>query len=646
MTIENLFADYETAFASQQGEEMTLLQYLELCKEDPTAYNTAAQRMVQAIGEPVLTDTSDDPRLSRLFQNRKIPIYPTFADFFGMEDTIEQVVSFFKHSAQGLEERKQILYCLGPVGSGKSALVERIKELFESVPFYALKAGDRISPIYESPLGLLDPKRDAKMLKAFNISPAAAKVVMSPWATKRLKEFNGDIRKFSVVKIHPSQLKRIGIAKAEPGDDNNQDVSTLVGKVDIRKLEDFSQDDPDAYSFSGALNVACQGVVDFAEMFKAPIKTLNPLLTATQDGSYNSTEGFAALPFSGIIIAHSNHAEWEMFRNNKRNEAFIDRINLIKVPYCLRVTEEMSIYDKLLKHSSLGGYVCSPGTLEMLAQFSVLSRITDPGTSAIYSKMEVYDGKTLKETDPSAKSFQEYRDMAGVNEGMNGMSTRFAYKVLSHTFNYDPQEVAANPIHLMYVLEQRLANEGLPEKQLEVYTGFIKGILAPKYAKYLGDELQQAYLESYAEYGQNIFDRYVLYADMWIQDQDYRDPDTHEMFDRNALDAELLKIERPAGISNPRDFRNEVVNYVLRASRANSGKNPSWTSYEKLRSVIEKKMFSQTEDMLPVISFSKKSSSEEERKHNDFVERMCKKGYTPKQVRLLVDWHQRYAKHN
>ena len=163
---------------------------------------------------------------------------------------------------------------------------------------------------------------------------------MSPWCLKRLDEYGGDITKFRVAKLTPSRLRQIGISKTEPGDENNQDVSSLVGKVDIRRLELLAQNDPDAYSYSGGLNRANQGVLEFVEMFKAPIKMLHPLLTATQDSNYVGSENIGSIPFNGIIMAHSNEAEWRSFKNNKTNEAFIDRIYVIKVPYCLRVHEE------------------------------------------------------------------------------------------------------------------------------------------------------------------------------------------------------------------------------------------------------------------------------------------------------------------
>jgi len=636
-----IFNHFQTRYEQSKDEEYSLQEYLDICKKDPSAYASSSERMLTAIGEPELLDTRNDPHLSRLFMNKVIKIYPAFKEFYGMEETIEKIVAYFRHAAQGLEERKQILYLLGPVGGGKSSLAEKLKSLMEKNSFYAIKG----SPINESPLGLFSPSEDGAILEEdYGIEKRYLSGIMSPWAVKRLNEYNGDISKFRIVKLTPSILKQTGIAKTEPGDENNQDISSLVGKVDIRMLEKYSQDDADAYAFSGGLCLANQGLLEFVEMFKAPIKVLHPLLTATQEGNYMGTEGLSAIPFDGIILAHSNESEWLSFKNNKNNEAFLDRIYIVKVPYCLRATEEVKIYQKLLKNSSLSDAPCAPDTLELLSQFAILSRLKEPENSNVFSKMRIYDGENLKDIDPKAKSYQEYRDYAGVDEGMTGLSTRFAFKILSRVFNYDNSEIAANSVHLLYVLEQQIEQEQFPPELEEKYISYIKGYLAPRYAEFIGKEIQTAYLESYSEYGQNIFDRYVTYADFWIQDDEFRDPDTGESFNREALNEEMEKIEKPAGISNPKDFRNEIVNFVLRARAQNDGKNPSWTSYEKLREVIEKKMFSNTEDLLPVISFNAKASSEDKQKHDDFVNRMMEKGYTNKQVRLLSEWYLRVRK--
>ncbi|WP_051116845.1 PrkA family serine protein kinase [Vibrio campbellii] len=641
----SIFDHYQSRYEAAKDEEMSLQDFLALCKDDKSAYANAAERLLMAIGEPEVIDTAQDPRLSRIFSNRVISRYETFKDFYGMEDAIEQIVSYLKHAAQGLEERKQILYLLGPVGGGKSSLAEKLKALMEKMPVYVLSANGERSPVNDHPFCLFNPTEDGEILKKeYGIEHRYLRSIMSPWAAKRLHEFGGDITKFKVLKVRPSILDQVAIAKTEPGDENNQDISSLVGKVDIRQLEHYSQDDPDAYSYSGALCKANQGLMEFVEMFKAPIKVLHPLLTATQEGNFNGTEGLSAIPFDGMILAHSNESEWQTFRNNKNNEAFLDRVYIVKVPYCLRVSEEVKIYQKLLENSELSKAPCSPSTLETLAQFSILSRLKEPENSSIFSKMRVYDGETLKDTDPKAKSYQEYRDYAGVDEGMNGLSTRFAFKILSRVFNFDQTEVAANPVHLFYVIEQQVEREQFPSEMAEKYLEFLKGYLVPRYVDFIGKEVQTAYLESYSEYGQNIFDRYVTYADFWIQDQEYRDPETGQLFDRASLNAELEKIEKTAGISNPKDFRNEIVNFVLRAKANNNGQNPVWTSYEKLRTVIEKKMFSNTEELLPVISFNAKTSSEDQKKHDDFVARMMEKGYTEKQVRLLSEWYLRVRK--
>ncbi len=641
----NILELVNSEYGKARADEMSLQEYLEGCRDDPMMYAGPAERMLDALGEPEFVDTSKDERLGRIFQNRTIKRYPYFTDFYGMEDTVERIVGFLRHAAQGLEERKQILYLLGPVGGGKSSLAERLKSLVEERPIYVLKAGDHLSPLYESPLGLFDVERHGQQLKdEYGIPPHRLPGLCSAWAVKRLDEFGGNISRFTVVRMHPSKLRQIAIAKTEPGDENNQDISSLVGKPDIRKLEFYSQEDPDAYAYSGGLNIATQGILEFVEMFKAPQKMLHPLLTATQERNYIGTENLGSLPFHGLIMAHSNESEWQSFKANRNNEAFLDRICVIEVPYCLRYSEEAKIYRKLLDQSELADAPCAPHTLEMMAQFSVLTRLKPHENSPLFTKMQVYNGESLMDADPSAKTVGEYRDTAGVNEGMTGMSTRFAYKVLSETFNFDNEEIAADPVHLMYVLERSIRREQFPEDLERQYLSFIKEELQPRYAEYIGKEIQKAYLESYDDYGQNLFDRYIAYADAWVENQDFKDPDTGQLMDRDTLDRELSKTEKPAGIANPKDFRNEVVKYALRERARNEGRNPRWTSYEKIREVIEQRMFANVEELLPVISFDVKKDGETEQKHQAFLDRMVKRGYTERQVRRLVEWYMRVRK--
>ena len=617
-------------------ETMTLEEYLKAAKKDASMYASPAERMLKAIGKPNKIDTSKTPRLSRIFGNRTVQQYDAFADFYGMEDVISRIVSYFKHAAQGLEESRQILYLLGPVGSAKSSLVERLKSLMEREPIYALADADgNISPIQESPLGICG----TEILTEAGIKTQI--VIPSPWATKRLKEYKGDLSKFTVIKRTPNQLEQLAISKVEPGDENNQDISALVGKVDIRKLEHYAQNDPDAYSYSGGLCLSNQGVLEFVEMFKAPIKMLHPLLTATQEKNYKGTEALSAIPFQGTIIAHSNESEWDTFKNNKNNEAFLDRVYIVEVPYCLQIDEEQKIYEKLLSSSTLEKAPTAPYTLELLSRFSVMTRLEVPDSSNVWTKMGVYNGENVKEKDSRAKSYQEYKDLASADEGFSGVSTRLAYKILAEVYNFDHDEVAADPVHLLYVLEKTVQKGRLSQEVETVYMDYIKEYLVPYYAKKVGKDIQTAYLDSYDEFGQALFDRYIVFADHWVQDNDYRDVDTGQMYDRAMLNKELEKIEKPAEIANPKDFRHEIVNFALRHQAKNDGVNPKWTAYEKLRRVIEATMFSKTQDLLPVISFTGQGNKDDKSKHESFVARMMELGYTERQTRRIVDWHMR-----
>lgn len=641
--MSDILESFQTDFQQRTSSEpITFAEYLEEAKVNSKVYATPAERMLEAIGEPEMFDTRTDQRLGRIFNQKVIRRYKTFQNFFGIEPTIDEIYNFFKCAAQNLEESRQVLYLLGPVGSSKSSLVHHLKALFEGVPVWVVDG----SPVFDSPLNIFGMNsRYAKLLEdKYQIPDTAVRTVPSPWFVKRLMEVRGDLNKLQVRKVYPSELMQVCISRVEPGDENNQDISTLTGKLDIRKLEKFAQDDPDAYSYSGGLCRGNNGVMEFVEMFKTPIKLLNPLLTCTQERKYKGTEAISALPFDGIIIAHSNESEWQTFRNNKANEALVNRCNLIRVPYTLRVDEEIEVYKKILGASALRSAPCAPGTLELMAQFAVMSRLAEHSNSTLYSKMRVYNGENIKSDDPKAKPLQEYRDAAGIAEGMSGISTRFAYKVLSKTFNFDNEEVAANPIHLMFILEEDIVKEQLPNDQEEHLKDILKNTLADKYFEFLEKDIRASFLDSFSDLCQNVFETYFYYADAYNQDNEYRDPATGVLLDQDQLNEELSKIEKPAQIANPKEFRNDIVNFTIRYRAAHGGKLPRWNENEKMRTVIEKKVLATTDEILPVISFMPKRSEEEAKKHQDFVSKMKERGYTERQTKLLCEWFMRVRK--
>lgn len=621
----------------KREEVISLSDYLELCKVDPMAYATAAERMLKAIGEPEIIDTSKDSRLSVFFEGRTIKTYPSFKNFYGIEDDIEEIRAFFKHAAQGLEESKQILFLLGDVGSGKSSIADKLKELMEMYPIYVLTSEDGVlSPVFDNPLGLFISHKQI-LLDDYGIEARYVPNVLSPWALKRLKEYGNDATKFKVTKIYPQTQNQIAIAKTEPLDDNNADIGTLVGKVNMRQLQYFSQSDADAYNYSGALCRGNRGLVEMAEMYKANIKTLNPLLEASQSRSFNGLEQVGSLPFDGIIVSHSNKSEWSKFRSDKKNEALLDRILVVKIHYSLRYTENMQIYQKMIDGSELRNAPIVPETLEILSKFDILTRLEDITNSNLYSKMRIYNGDNIKAEDNRALPYNSYKEKATQDEGLSGSSTRKGFKILSQVYNHSVDEVAADPVTLFMVLKDQIIKDQHDEDTTKKYLGFITDWLEPKYVDELGKQIQRAYVESYSDFAQAKFDRYYVLASAWVKNADFADPITGILLDREAINKELSILEKTAGIGDPKDFRGEIVFFIL--TQKSEGKKVKWSSYKKLAEVIEKSVFKNMEDLLPVISFGIKTSEEIQKSHKKFIDNMVKIGYTERQVRNLVAYY-------
>lgn len=614
---------------------MTVDEFFEEAKVNPAYYATPAERMLTAIGEPTIIETEKDSKLSRIFSNRRISVYKSFSDFYGLEETIEKIVSFYRHAAQGFEEAKQIQYLVGPVGSSKSSLAERQKELMETQPIYVLGLADgTLSPIFESPLNLFGKGAGAEL----GIPDMYLQGRLSPWATKRLAEFNHDLTKFRVYEVYPNQDTLTAIAKAEPGDENNQDISALVGKIDLRKLEEFSANDTDCYSYSGALCRANQGLMEFVEMFKAPLKTLHPLLTATQEGNYNPTEtGIPSIPFNGIILAHSNETEWDKFKSNKQNEAFLDRIYTIDVPYCLRYDEEEKIYlHKKINATVLRDAPLAPDTLTYAAKFAVLSRLDEPDNSSVFSKLEAYTGAPIKDVDPKAKTCREYKEGASYGEGFHGISTRFMFKALARAYNYDSDEVANDPVKQLKVIEQMLNEEKLPKDVLTNYLAFLDQLNMDLYDE-LSKQFQKAYLESFSERAQRMFENYLYLADRYHANESCTDPDTGELLNLEAINETLTRMEKKASIGNPKDFRQEIVNFALRYHKK-FGTDPRWDASDKFRELIEANILEGERNIMPVLVFDKHKRAGEKETTNNVVKAMEKKGYTKKQIKFLYNW--------
>ncbi len=629
----------------KKPEVFTFDEYLEQIDTDFTTYENVYGRLLRAIGKPTLVDTSkSSERMRIIFENRVIRIYEAFKEFYGVEDAVEKIVAFIRHAEQGLEESKAIMYLRGPVGTGKSQLAEVLKKLVEVNPIYVLTYQGKMSPLLEHPLGFFDAS-DADKLKV--PENALTTRILSGWAGKRYEEAGGDLSKFSVTKIYPNQLKQLGIAKVETGDSNNQDTSVLVGKIKIRELGNFDQSDPDCYGYTGGLCRANQGLLEHVEALKVPdTKILNPYLTATQEHNYNGTEpGMGAMPFEGMILWHSNESDWVEFKSKKTHEAFFDRIVTIPITYNLRVDEEVKILEKVLKKATPGiiNAPKTPDVLSLLAQFSVLTRL-DPdnmGSKDLVTKMKVYNGESQKAKNNNALSFYEYRRRAAPTEGYNGFSTREQSKVLSSVLNFDPEELGANPVHLLTVLRQKVEEARLPDAVEKFYNSIIDSHLKDEVLKSLEGDIRAAFVDSYDSYGQNMFDLYIEHAQCVQSEIDYRNPHTGQILDVDMLEKELERLEKPAKILNPREFRQEVVMFCLKYQAQHGGKNPDWKSYEVMKTVIDATVMDKMEDLLPVISEVGPTSKKDDGKKSMFFQRMKEKGYTEKQTKVAVEFYSR-----
>ena len=520
---------------------------------------------------------------------------------------------YFRHAAQGLEEKKQILYLLGPVGGGKSSIAERLKQLMEQVPFYAIKG----SPVNESPLGLFDDDRGRPAARRASTASRAATCNAScrPWAVKRLR---------GIRRRHPQVQGR----QALPVDPASRSASprpsraTRTTRTSRRwsarstsaSSRPIAQDDPDAYSYSGGLCLANQGLLEFVEMFKAPIKVLHPLLTATQEGNFKGTEGFGAIPFDGIVLAHSQRERVEGLPQQQEQRG-LPRPHLHRqgavLPARVRGGQDLREAAAQLvagrgavraRHAEDDGAVRGADAPEGAGELAAL--LEDAG---------------LRRREPeghrpaSAKSYQEYRDYAGVDEGMSGISTRFAFKILSKVFNFDTDRSRGQPGApdvRARAADRARAVPGRDRAEVPRLTSRSTWRRATPSSS--ARKSRPPTSRRYSEYGQNIFDRYVTYADYWIQDQEFRDTDTGESL-RPRRAERRAREDREAGrhLATRRTSATRSSTSCCARAPTTPARTRLWTSYEKLRTVIEKKMFSNTEELLPVISFNAKASADE-----------------------------------
>lgn len=613
----------------------TFLEYLDLVKADPTIPKLAHSRIHDVIirdGVTQLND-SDDPRISRLFGDENLKVYNFFnKEFFGVERTLAHIVRYFYSASMHGEESRQVLYLMGPVGAGKSSLIERLQRgLEQSPPVYAIEG----CPMAEEPLHLLPKHLRDEFEKMMDVHIEGE---LCPVCRHRLKEeFGGRYEEVPVVRVPFSRHERRGIGVVPPVDPNNQDTSVLIGSVDISKLDTYSEGDPRALDLNGAFNVANRGMTEFIEVFKNEPEYLHTMITATQEKFIPAPGRHGTVYVDTCIVAHSNEAEWQRFKGDPTNEAILDRIVVIKIPYNLRLDEEIKIYQKLLDKSDFRAHI-APRTLELTAMFAILSRLEPSNKYDLMTKLQLYNGEEVVEKGRTVKiNVRELQEEAR-REGMFGISPRFIMKAIDNALTENPEGI--NPINVREALINMVKAADIADDTRKQYLEFLQDTLHKVYLEMLEKDITKAFVYSFEEQAEALFQNYLDHAEAYVNKTRVKDRNTGEELQPD--EGFLKSVEEQIAIvgSAAQGFRQEVMAYLWAKSRR--GENVSHRSYEPLMEAIEKKLMSSVREMSRVITKARTRDEEQMKKYNDLIKAMLERGYNEHSAEVVL----RYAANN
>lgn len=616
---KNLLKKITEARTKSESEKKfsgTLLDYVDIVEKNPTIVKTAHQRLYEAINEHgsyVMPDS--DSRKRRVFDGDDVKIFNYFEnEFFGMENVISRLMNFLSSAAHKGEESRQVLLFMGPVGAGKSALTEHIKKALEGKKFYHLK-GDphRGEPLQLIPRSLRDDfEKELGVKIEGDISPVARH--------KLLNDLAGKYENFEVEESSFSQRARRGIAAVPPMDANSQDVSVLVGSVDISKLDKYAEDDPRALSLNGAFNVGNRGIVELVEVFKNEIEFLHTIITATQEKRIPSPGKSDMLHFDGVILAHCNEAEWNRFQSEHTNEAILDRIVKISVPYCLELNQEMKIYEKMLGKSDFKAHI-APHTLKIASMFSIMSRLKPSAKCDALTKMKIYNGEEVLEKGRVKKvDIKDLREEAK-HEGMDGISTRFITKSLDNALSNSDKNMVT-PISMMDSLTKMVKEQITDEAFKKTCLELLQKTVREEYLKILEKEISKAFIVAYEEQAQTLFENYIDHAEASTIKARVKDRVTKE---ERLPDEEFMKsIEEQIGISgSAKDgFRSDVTAYMF--AKLRRGEKVDYSAYEPLKEAIESYLMSSVKSLARIATKSKARDAETQAKYSEMVTTLCK----------------------
>lgn len=602
--------------------EGTFIDYLELVKVNPDIAQLSHKRLYERImseGVEVLKG-DENPKIRKIYGNETIKRYGFFKDdFFGIDKVLMKLVNYLHSASMKGEEARQVLYLVGPVGAGKSSLVEALKlALVSCDPIYSIKG----CPMHEEPLHLVPNHLRGKFNEMLGTQIEGD---LCPVCKYRLiHEFNGEYENVPVERKNFSIRSRKGIGVVPPVDPNNQDTSILTGSIDISKMDMYPEDDPRIFSLNGAFNVGNRGLVEFIEVFKNDVEYLHTIITATQEKSIPSPGKGSMIYFDGLIVAHSNEAEWEKFKSDHTNEAILDRIVKIEVPYCLELDEEVKIYEKILKRSNFKAHI-APHTIEIAAMFAILSRLSPSAKVDPMTKLKLYNGEDIVEKGTTKRiDIQELREEAGSYEGMKGISTRFIVKAIDNALSISEYD-CINPLSIMESIIKSIKEMDASAEDKKRYLGFIQDTIRKEYNKVLEKEITKAFIHSFREQAESLFNNYIDNAEAFVNKTKIKDSSTGE--ELNPDEDFMRNIEEQIGVSeaSSKGFRADVTSYMFYLVR--NGMKIDYTSYEPLKEAIEKKLMASVKDLSRIITKTRVRDKEQNEKYDAMVEEMKNNGY-------------------
>src|SRR5499427_4434801 len=615
----------------------TFLEYLELVRQGPGLTKLAHARVYEMIIRSGARDIleTDEPRVKRLYKDESLKVYDFFGDeFFGIEKTLSQIVRYFHSASLKGEESRQVLYLMGPVGSGKSSLVEKLQRGLEGVdPIYAIEG----CPMFEEPLHLIPRHLRKEFEKMLGVHIEGD---LCPTCRFRLKEeFGTRYEEVPIATVSFSKRNRKGIGVVPPVDPNNQDTSVLIGSEDISKLDLYSEGDPRVLDLNGALNVGNRGMVEFIEVFKNETEYLHAMITATQEKVIPAPGRHGMVYVDTVIVAHSNEAEWQKFKADHTNEAILDRIVVVRVPYNLRLSEEVKIYQKIIRHSDFRAHV-APHTLEIASMFAILSRLEPTAKCDLMTKLKLYNGEEVVEKGKTKKiDVAELRDEAK-REGMFGISTRFIMKALDNALSDNVEGNCINPINVREALINMVKESEFSDDTRKQYLEFLQDTMHKEYLEILEKEITKAFVYSYQEQAESLFQNYLDHAEAYVNKTRVKDRNTKEELQPD--EGFLKSIEEQIAIigSAAEGFRQEVIAYLWAASRRNI--KVSYRSYEPLKEAIEKKLMTSVRDISRIITKARTRDEEQTAKYNVMVKNLLDSGYCESCVDVVL----KYAANN